>query len=582
MTPDPYAPYLRQADELFARGEIVKAGQIWQAILKQQPTHTEARERLVALRERLLAEREAQAEAALPPPAPEPAPQPAPEPEPAPAPVPEPLPPATPVVSSEEPDRLVIQGCTLYDMGQVPDALQKWEQVLAIDPTHSLALGYANAARRELGLPPLQGSAPAAPVEEPARVVDEDVDKLLREAVQLYDMGLTEEAISKWEHVLTLEPQREEIRGYLRQARHELTLPGTQPAAPAPPPAPAPAPAPAPTPAPIQAVHPDAQALALKLRQADHLLTLQRHDEAAFTYRQALQLAPGHPEALAGLERCLHPQSPALDAQSRIAMVEEEPTLIIPDPGQVEPPASVTRTAGTPREGLSLPGRLREASSGLPWLQEPKVWAMAGGGVLVLAAGLYALHTYRQDQELKEAVKAARLAAVTPVLQQAQAPDLAETPAAILREGEAALETEPLRAYYRAQAVLAQNPGDAAAAQLLEKARAALPGGATGASLAEFQKHLQNGDLDAAAKVMDALLRAQPEDADLRARAARLYLATCGAHAALAKWDEAAEDLRRGRALFPSDKSWQARLHLLERLKTLPKSQQAAWLPLLG
>src|SRR5512133_3213438 len=121
MTPDPYAPYLRQADELFARGEIVKAGQIWQAILKQQPTHTEARERLVALRERLLAEREAQAAAALPPPAP----QPAPEPEPAPAPVPEPLPPATPVVSSEEPDRLVIQGCTLYDMGQVPDALQK-------------------------------------------------------------------------------------------------------------------------------------------------------------------------------------------------------------------------------------------------------------------------------------------------------------------------------------------------------------------------------------------------------------------------------------------------------------------------
>jgi len=589
MTPDPYAPYLRQADELFARGEIVKAGQIWQAILKQLPTHPEARERLVALRARLLAEREAQAAAAPPPPAPEPVPAP----EPAPALAPEPLPaaaqappPAAPVVSSEEPDRLVIQGCTLYDMGQVPDALQKWEQVLAIDPTHSLALGYANAARRELGLPPLQGTAPATPVEEPAPVVDEDVDKLLREAVQLYDMGLTEEAISKWEHVLTLEPQREEIRGYLRQARHELTLPGTQPAAPAPAPAPTPAPtpapAPAPTPAPIQAAHLDAQALALKLRQAEHLLTLQRHDEAAFTYRQALQLAPGHPEALAGLERCLRPQSPALDPQGRIAMVEEEPTLIIPDPGRVEPPASVTRTAGTPREGLSLPDRLREASSGLPWLQEPKVWAMAGGGVLVLAAGLYALHTYRQDQELKEAVKAARQAAVTPVLQQAQAPDLAETPAAILREGEAALETEPLRAYYRAQAVLTQNPADAAAAQLLERARAALPGGATGASLAEFQKHLQNGDLDAAAKVMDALLRAQPEDADLRARAARLHLATCGAHAAMAKWDEAAEDLRRGRALFPSDKSWQARLHLLERLKTLPKSQQAAWLPLLG
>ena len=81
---------------------------------------------------------------------------------------------------------------------------------------------------------------------------------------------------------------------------------------------------------------------------------------------------------------------------------------------------------------------------------------------------------------------------------------------------------------------------------------------------------------------MEALLRAQPEDPDLKARAGRLHLAFCEAHASQGKWDEAAEDLRRGRALFPSVKSWQARLNLVERLKTLPKSQQAAWLPLLG
>jgi len=472
-------------------------------------------------------------------------------------------------------------------MGQVSDALEKWEQVLAIDPAHNLALGYANGARRELGLPPLQASAPSGPVEEPTPAAEEDVAKLLREAVQLYDMGLTEEAVAKWEHVLVLEPHREEIRTYLRQARLELTLPGTQSTPQAP--APTPTPTPAPTPAPAQTANPDTEALALKLRQAEHLLSLQRHDEAAFTYQQALRLAPGHPEVLAGLERCRLPHDAAgsvahgitLDPH-RITIVEEEPTLIVSDLDRVEPPASVTKASPAPREGITLPDRLQEASARLPWLREPKVWAWTGGSVLVLAVGLYALHSYRQDQELKEAVKAARIAAVAPVLQQAQAPDLTETPAAILQEAESSLGTDPLRAYLRAQAVLARDPGDAAAAQLLEKARAGLSGGVTGASLPEFQKHLQSGDLEAAAKVMDALLRAQPDDVGLRARAARLDLALCSAHASRALWNDAAEDLRRGRALFPSDKTWQTRLRLLERVKTLPKTQQAAWLPLLG
>lgn len=573
MTPDPYAPYLRQADQLFAQGEIVKAGQIWQAILKQQPGHLEARDRLLALRDRLLAQREAEA-AAAPAPALTPV---APAPAPAPEPVPEP--PPAPASAGVGPDRMVIEGCTLYDLGQVADALQKWEQVLALDPGHTLALGYANGARRELGLPPLQGSAPASLPEDLAPAAEEDVAKLLREAVQLYDMGLTEEAISKWERVLVLEPHREEVRVYLRQAKQEVTQAQVEAA----PVAAAPA---AQAPAPSS----DAEALALKLRQAEHLLSLQRYEEAAFTFQQALSLAPGHPAVLEGLERCRRPRAaapslavePAFDPHGRIAMVEEEPTLVMTHPGPVEPPLSLTRTGPAAREGLTLPDRLQEASTRLPWLREPRFWAWAGGISLALGVGLYAVHTYRKDQELKESVKAARAAAVAPVLQQAQAPELAQSPADILQEAETALELDPLHAYLRVQAVLAMNPGDAAAAQLLEKARLGLPGGATGASLPEFQKHLQNGDLEAAAKVMDALLRAQPDDPSLRIRAARLHLALCSAHASQAKWTEAAEDLRRGRALFPADKTWQTRLRLLERVKTLPKADQAAWLPLLG
>ncbi|MBK8572997.1 MAG: tetratricopeptide repeat protein [Holophagaceae bacterium] len=608
MTTDPYAPYLRQADDLFANGDIVKAGQIWQAILKQQPGHTTARERLLAVKQHLLALREAEAAApaalAAPPPAPEPeaAPEPAaaaaPEPPPAPEPLsPIPMPVPAPVAADPrstspeaalavpeppkvttghlDPERLLAEGCTLYDMGQLQDALKKWEQVLTLDPDHALARGYANGARRELGLGPIHAEPPLAPLSVAAHHADEDIDKLLREAVQLYDMGLTEEAITKWERILALEPERHEIAGYLREARKEVGQ-ATSTAA-------------APTPA--APVEPDN--LDLKLRQAEHLLGLQRHEEAAFTFQQALQLAPGNARALNGLERCRKPASPppaearptapvmTLDAQGRIAMADEDRSAP-GEPQGVEPPAALQLATPAPRLGPSLPDRLREATEQLPWLKEPKFLAAIGGALLAVIVVLVLVHGYRKDQALKEEVRAARAAAVAPVAQQAQAPDLAESPTAIRQEVEIALGTDPLRAYLRAEALLRLNANDAAAAQLLEKARTGLPGGVSGASLPEFQKHLQNGDLEAARKVMDALLRAQPDSTDLRSRAGRLHLTLCFAHASQAKWDEAEEDLLRGRALFPGDKTWQVRLKLLEKVKALPKNQQAAWIPLLS
>jgi len=600
MTSDPYAPYLRQADDLFAQGEMVKAGQIWQAVLKQQPAHVEARERLLTVKQRLLALREAEAEAkaeaadptppAPPAPTPElvPAPEPAPEPElPTPASpdarstAPEAPPPVLPehvITGGLDPERLVAEGCTLYDMGQLGDALRKWEQALTLDPAHALAPGYANGARRELGLPQVQAAPLSTPVLEVSHHADEDIDKLLREAVQLYDMGLVEEAITKWERVLVLEPQRQEIEGYLRQARTELGVGTSDPVTPA------------------QAKTPEPGGLDLKLRQAEHLLTLQRPEEAAFTFQQALSLDPGNARALQGLERCRKPSvrsgtgsspqpTPApvvtLDSQGRIAMVEEASGSAA-EPQGVEPPAALLKEAQPPRKGLSLPDRLREATERLPWLKDSRILVGVGGGFLVVIAGFALLHSYQKEQALKEEVRAAKAAAVAPVAQQTQAPDLAESPASIRQEAEATLGIDPLRAYLRAEAFVSRSPGDSAGPQLLEKARAGLTGGVIGASLPEFQKHLQNGDLEAALRVMDALLRAQPGDMDLRARAARLHLVLCSAHASQAKWDAAQEDLLRGRALFPSDKSWQIRLKLLEHVKALPKNQQTVWIALLG
>jgi tetratricopeptide (TPR) repeat protein len=598
MTSDPYAPHLRQADDLFAQGQIVKAGQIWQAILKQQPAHTESRERLLAVKQRLLALREAEAEAAQATP-PEPPPSPALEiasiPEPhlsesepplsGPADArstspgaPLPVAPEQVITGALDPERLVAEGCTLYDMGQVGDALRKWEQALTLEPAHALARGYANGARRELGMPQIQAEPVPVPVREESHHADEDIDKLLREAVQLYDMGLVEEAITKWERAFLLDPQRHEIEGYLRQARTEVA-----------------APAPGPVSAvPTHTASPGPDGLDLKLRQAEHLLTLQRQEEAAFTFQQALSLDPGNARALQGLERCRKP-SPGtgfnpqpsqasvvtLDPRGRIPMVEAADNAAT-EPLGVEPPAALLKAAQQPRAGLSLPERLRETTERMPWLKDPRRVIGIGGGVLVVAVGFGVIHGYRKDQALKEEVRAARAAAVAPVTQQSQAPDLAEAPASIRQEAEANLGVDPLRAYLRAEAFVNRSAGDATGAQLLEKARAGLSGGVSGASLPEFQKHLQNGDLEAALRVMDALLRAQPDDADLRARAGRLHLVLCSAHASQAKWDAAQEDLLRGRALFPGDKSWQIRLRLLEHVKALPKNQQAAWISLLG
>ncbi len=618
MTPDPYAPHLRQADLFFAEGEIVKAGQIWQAILKQQPTHAKAREGLLAVKQRLLALREdlSRSAQALPeppfvaPPKPserlapaaprvEQAPPP-PEPEPAPSPVipPTSLPPVAHflvpslegpllpaprrvVTGSLDPDRLVAEGCTLYDMGQSEDALRKWEQALAMDPAHTLARNYANGIRRELGLDLVLAAAVAAPAQGEAFPADVDVDKLLREAVQLYDMGLVEEAVPKWERVLVLEPHRHEVEGYLKMARGELG--GGQAYAPEPA-------------SPGEAV-PEVESLELKLKQAEHLLNLQRHEEAAFTFQQALRLSPGDARALLGLERCrkpspardtgsaLHSFTPvmALDAQGRIAMADEEThsPLSTEGPG-IQPPAALLKTAPAPRVGLSVPDRLRQATVRMPWLKETKVLALLGGGLVTLLVAFAFLQGYRRDQALKEDVRAAHEAAVAPLSQQMQAPDLAESADALREEAEAAILADPLRAYLRAETLVNLNPKDASGAQLLEKTRAGLPGGVTGSSLPEFQKHLQNGDLEAAYKVIDALLRAKPDSAELRTRAARLHLALCTAHAGQAKWDEAREDLLRGRALFPGDKTWQIRLKLLDHVKTLPRDQQGLWVSLLG
>ena len=626
MAPDPYARYLQQAEELFSNGEIVRAGQIWQAVLRAVPDHGPAREGLFRVKAALEAQQAGQAttqvpRADLPPPPPEPE---------APAPLP-PAPPSAPtafVAAPEAPaeappaasaapaamdedtqEKLLREGCTLYDMGQMEDALKKWNQLLAAVPDHAMALEYARGARQELGLPmegPGPGSAPSN--EPPTREVpaygaeEEAADKLLREGCLLYDMGLPEEAISKWEQAVKLAPHRSDIQSFLDNARKDVAAEAAS--------------------AEQRAGQGDTQALTMdqrstqaisaehrptvsvpapepspadeKVRQAEHLLGLQRFEEAAFTFQQALDLAPGHPEATAGLARSRgqRPSVPARPAATKSGPVriemdqpEAEPEAPTPAPAAVQPPSALTKPAPAPRAGLHIKTPEALNPSNLPdWVKDPKVWGGAAAGILVIILGTVWYQGHARDSQLEADVAAAHRAAVAKAARDAQVPSLAESAGSILSEGQQALsQGDAVRAYLRAQTLLKMSPSDGSAAQLLAKAKGALPDSTFVAATAEeYQQHLQGGDLDQAGKVMDALLRANPDDASLRGQAIRLYLRLAEDHASQDRWSDAQVDLLRGRALAPEDPAWSARLALLPKIQSMPKGDRALWIAMLG
>ena len=662
MAGDPYAAHLERARALFGQGEVLQAGQIWQAILKKQADHAEARAGLLQVKRWMDARKPVEAPAAPPPavataepptvatpepPAAEPAPLPLAErlaspttrvhkstvpykpfkpteAEPSvieepPEPEPEPPPPASYASDELEPvERLLKEGCTLYDMGQADDALLKWEQILVQDPQHALALAYIAQARRELGyelseIPVIASQAYPTPV----AAAPVEPEEMIRRASQLYEMGSLEEAISSLEKILEVDPHHADAQRFLLLARRELaesTPPVHAPPAPvyatpavpqplpqvpaAPPPMPVYA---APTvhqsvpppvvepppkvpepPAPSrtggttpQSSRAGADTLEQKLSQGERLLLLGRLEEATFAFQMALSLAPDDLRAREGLQR-------AAEGSRTVVLPPAEATLSGMAPKPVLPPASVTTPAPASRQGPELPRTLQDLSQH-PVLGSTKF--LVGGAVLVvvLGVGLQLLQKQRKDEQLRVAVANARQTAVAPLSLTGQTIDLAESAAALRQEADSVLALDPVRAYHRAKELLRRDSADPVAAVLQEKAKAALLADPVpGVSLTEFQRLLGAGDLEGAERAVDALLRARPEDPDLMQRAARLERVLAGLHASKGEWNEAKTALQKGRALFPGDKSWQARLHLLERIQTMPKAEHVNWLPFLG
>lgn len=619
---DPFAAHLQRAQDLFQAGEVIAAGQIWQAILRKNPTHAGARACLVHVKH-WLDERQkagdpvvlaAQNQGAVnldeepsprvtgarpaPPAVPVPAPPPAPvaaaptvvlPPPPPPAPV-EPVVPQAPqaraAAEDVDIDLLIRQGCTLFDMDQIEDALARWEEVLKVEPNHRLALEYVASARQELARqaarpePEQQAEIPLAqaePVAASASVEEfasEDTGEgifegrlfsLLQQGLQRYDQGDTEAAMAHWREMLALDPDNEDAKAYLSMAQkdtsaialkdvgtrgtgsHGIKAPGK----------------------PM-----DPEAMEQKCRQGERLMRLGRLEQAEYAFEAVLTQEPQHERALRGMEQVkslLANRPPEVESESN------------PESAAAMLPVAVTGPGQPTRGGLALPKPIADMTRDYPWLKSKGLWGGVAGVALLLLVGGIFFHQRQLDAKLASDRASFSAVALTQVARGNEAPDLSEPPATIRTEAELAVGDDPVRAYHRAKEFLRLNPSDSSAAQLLDRARAALTEGAPKpATLADYQKHLAQGDLESAEADIDALLRNNPDDGDLVQRASRLYLLLAQLQASKERWSEAKDVLRKGRALNPGDRAWQGRIKLLEKIPDQPKTERPGWIAFLG
>ena len=324
--------------------------------------------------------------------------------------------------------------------------------------------------------------------------------------VKVYGMPL--EAIRKWEQALSVLPDHKDAAAYLEMARRE--------AAKVPAKVPEPAPA-APSPA-----GPDPAEL--QLPQATRLLEQGRAEEALFLFERILHRAPGHPQALQGRDQ----------ARARMAAVAPPSVTAVPAPEPEPaalPPAVATAEAPAPRRGPALPEALRKLQLP-PWLMNPLTLMGVFFGILILWVAMYFLGQFRSNSRLRSDVQSIRAECLASVARGTEVASLAEDAAEIRREAERCLSEDPFRAYCRAQELLRLNPLDAPAAQLLDRAAKALPlPDPPQGDLRQVDKLLQGGEVEGAERLLYALLRQNPDQAELRARYQGVALALVQAKA---------------------------------------------------
>jgi len=202
---------------------------------------------------------------------------------------------------------------------------------------------------------------------------------------------------------------------------------------------------------------------------------------------------------------------------------------------------------------------------------------------ILLVSALSAIRFIRKDALLEAARAAIREDAIKHAGRSAKAEVLVPTVDGLCREARSLLHSDPLRAYLLAHEALKMDRLGADAPRLMDDARRAMaerpqppppPG--------NFARLMASGDLGGAARLLEAQLRLNPDDRKVCENLARVSLLIARGCARKGDWEGARSRILLGHALFPGDLEWQARLRLLDHLRSAQEEERLHWLGLLG
>ncbi|MDR2560550.1 MAG: tetratricopeptide repeat protein [Holophagales bacterium] len=571
------AEHLQHASLLFGAGEVVKAGQIWQAILKIHPSNEEAKAGLLKVRDALskATTEEPKPEVSL-------------------------VEPESAATNSRNPAELLIkQGRAHYDQGSLQEALVAWEKALEIDPGNNLALSYARGVRKELGLPipetmgAVQGPpSKRQPSELEGSVIGETAAQLqsakgqdeassgavgnkrppegiaaqIEKGSQLYKMGKIVEAIAAWESALSMDPSSTLVKGYLAMAWEDLD--GRR--------------------------QPSPVGISPKKRDTlggPEMPELGRQG-GAVELADASEIAPQST-----------PLAIAVDANSIEADVQAAGEADFGNPPEPEPPSRAKRPLGpatTPREGAptKMPAIIIENQAktrqgpdlpqklhGVPFLSRlftPTavkvasilIFVVAGATAWALWARRDALLRATQAAIVGEAIKAAR--------RSVKDVSLSQSADELKSEARSAMSSDPLMAYLFVQELVNRYPNDTSPAKMLEQAKQAMAVAPKAKADGDLNRLLSDGALDDAEALLKSMLMQSPNNTRARENLARVCLMQARHLVANGQWGKARARLQMGAALYPRDPSWQARIKFLESIQSLTKEDHARWAEMLG
>jgi tetratricopeptide (TPR) repeat protein len=557
------AEFLKQASNFFDAGEVVKAGQIWQAILKKDPSIAEAKKGLLSVKAALSKNAK---------------------------PAPMQSPPAARPTSAEQ---FLREGCSLYDSGALTEALEAWEKVLAIDPGHYLALSYTRGVRKELGLPvdpapsPPQGADAGSPPEMPpppeqrleapntqVAAISEDQAKaiaIIERGSQLYKVGNIEDAVDAWESALAIDPGNVLAKGYLTTARNDLdarpaVLPPPLPneSSPMPPASMPPASTPPlllPRPAPFD-----------PFGQSPSGLAASEGPPA----EQARQKDDGPKQTGSG-EKTI--RIPGLATGSPIATIRP---IGVKNNAPAQIPSMITSAQDPKRQGPAFSHEIKKLPL-LSRLASPLSFIFTFGLLLMLGAGGFWFVSSKKDALLKATQAAIKDGAIKSARQSVKEINLPLTTEELKAQARSAMGNNPLRAYMLIQEIISRDPTDSSAPKLLDQAQQAMAAAPkTSTADADLSRFMADGNLNEAAALLEARLRQNPNNMRAREDLARICLLQARASSKQGNWGAARTRLLMGAALFPKDLTWQARLKLVEHMQSALKEDQQSWAEMLG